>query len=80
MALKPAGAAGGGGDFEDFFSQQGYGDGVHVEFGDGVFSEFFERLFGNGGPKPAPVRCVAETTRPPWSCRSRRPWPAGGGG
>ena len=42
--------AGGGGDFEDFFSQQGYGDGVHVEFGDGVFSEFFDRLFGNGGP------------------------------
>ncbi len=45
--------AGGDGNFEDFFSHQGYDDGVNVEFGDGVFSEFFERLFGNGAPAGA---------------------------
>jgi curved DNA-binding protein len=39
----------GGGDFEDFFDRQGFGDGVRVEFGDGAFSEFFERFFGDGG-------------------------------
>jgi curved DNA-binding protein len=40
--------ASGGGNFEDFFDRQGFGDGVRVEFGDGDFSEFFERLFGDG--------------------------------
>jgi curved DNA-binding protein len=38
----------GGGNFEDFFDRQGYGDDVHFEFGDGAFSEFFDRLFGDG--------------------------------
>jgi curved DNA-binding protein len=37
----------GGGNFEDFFDRQGFGDDVRVEFGDGGFSEFFERLFGD---------------------------------
>jgi curved DNA-binding protein len=40
--------ASGGGDFEDFFDRQGFGDDVHVEFGGGDFSEFFDRLFGDG--------------------------------
>jgi curved DNA-binding protein len=47
----------GAGDFEDFFEQQGFGDGVRVEFGDGAFSEFFERLFGAGAaPSAGPRR------------------------
>ncbi len=39
--------AAGGGDFEDFVDQQGYGGDVRVEFGEGAFSEFFEHLFGD---------------------------------
>ncbi len=39
----------GGGNFEDFFDREGYGDDVRFEFGDGAFSEFFDRLFGDGG-------------------------------
>lgn len=49
----------GGGNFEDFFDQQGFGGGdVRFEFGDGAFSEFFERLFGDGaGPRTSgPLR------------------------
>ncbi|HEY1507974.1 MAG TPA: DnaJ C-terminal domain-containing protein [Solirubrobacteraceae bacterium] len=37
-----------GGNFEDFFDRQGFGDDVRFEFGDGDFSEFFERVFGDG--------------------------------
>jgi curved DNA-binding protein len=37
-----------GGNFEDFFDRQSFGDDARVEFGDGDFSEFFERLFGDG--------------------------------
>ena len=37
-----------GGDFEDFFSGQGFDRDTGAEFGDDVFSEFFERLFGDG--------------------------------
>jgi curved DNA-binding protein len=40
-------------NFEDFFSQQGFGDGTHVEFGD----DLFEALFGAGrGRAPGPLR------------------------
>ncbi len=48
----------GDGDFEDFFSGQGFSRDMGPEFGDGVFSEFFERLFGDGaGPRPSgPLR------------------------
>jgi curved DNA-binding protein len=45
-----------GGDFEDFFASQGFGDGVRVEFGDAGFSEFFERLFGDGVRSSGPLR------------------------
>ncbi|HEV3389926.1 MAG TPA: DnaJ C-terminal domain-containing protein [Solirubrobacteraceae bacterium] len=41
-------APGGGGDFEEFFDREGFGDGVRFEFGDGDVSDFFSRLFGNG--------------------------------
>jgi len=48
----------GGGGFEDFFADQGFGRDMGAEFSDGVFSEFFERLFGDGtGPRPSgPLR------------------------
>ncbi len=38
----------GGGDFEDFFAEQGFSRDMGTEFGDGVFSDFFEQLFGDG--------------------------------
>jgi curved DNA-binding protein len=48
----------GGGNFEDFFDQQGFDSDARFEFGDGAFSEFFERLFGDGaGPRTSgPLR------------------------
>ena len=47
-----------GGDFEDFFSGQGFDRDTGAEFGgDDVFSEFFERLFGDGTPRASgPLR------------------------